>query len=359
MEISLYIEYYILIITLTILFSMFIDFIIGDPEIKYHPVMLIGITINWLKTKLITGKSKLDKILGIILLTLVVLFFCVPIYLFQIFIWWILNIWNLNGWQNADLIIILIFSFIMGFILKWTFAIKNLGNATLPIGKALESGDLEKARSDLSLIVRRNTETLDKSHIISATVECIAESSTDAVISVFWFFMMGNLIGILIFTFLHSHIFWLFFGVPFAYLFRIINTADSIVGYKDTENINIGWFSAKMDDYSNFIPTRITSLFMLIAGKFLRKDVNNGFKNLKSYRNITESINAGWTMSIMAGLLNVQLEKIDNYKLGFPIRPLTSKDIKIAYNIIFLTILLFILIISGITILIIYLIFLV
>ncbi|MFX1258948.1 MAG: cobalamin biosynthesis protein [Promethearchaeota archaeon] len=359
MDLSLLIDHFILIIILTIVFSVLIDFIVGDPHFKYHPVMLIGMTINWLKSKFRTGKSKLDKFLGILLLLFVILIFCIPLFLFQISFWWIWNIWNPIGWKNPDLISLLIFTLGMGFILKWAFAVKNLGDSTRPIGEALKRGDLETARSYLSSIVRRELKTLDESHIISATVECIAESSTDAVISVFWFYLMGSLIGGLIFTFFHSHFFWLLLGIPAAYIFRIINTADSVVGYKDPEHINIGWFSAKMDDFSNYIPTRLTVLFMLVAGKIMRKDVRNAWKILKSDKNITESVNAGWTMSTMAGLLKVQLEKIGNYKLGVSIRPLSPDDIKTALNIIKLTIYLFILIISTIIILIIFSIFII
>lgn len=356
MDITIFIDYYIIITILTIFFSFLFDFIIGDPHSKYHPVMLIGKTISWLKYKFRTGNSKLDRFLGVILLILVILLFCIPIYMFQILFWWGWSIWDMIGWQVPNIVNLLVYTVIMGFILKWTFAVKNLGDATLPIGEVLKRDDLEKARSYLSLIVRRDTESLEKTHIISATVECIAESSTDAVTSVFWFYLIGNLLGVIIIIIFQDNVSWLFLGVPFAYIFRIINTADSIVGYKDQENINIGWFSAKMDDFSNYIPTRLTVLFMLLAGKIMKKDVKNAWNILKSDKNITESINAGWTMSTMAGLLNVQLEKIGNYKLGVPIRPLELDDIKTAYKIIQLTVIFFVLIISAIIILIIHII---
>ncbi len=236
----------------------------------------------------------------------------------------------------------------MGFILKWSFAVKNLGDVTLPISEALKQNNLEKARTELSLIVRRETKELEKKHILSATIECIAESSTDAVTSVFWFYLMGNLLGIIIFTYFHIHFMWLFLGIPFAYAFRIINTADSIVGYKDLENINIGWFSARMDDFSNYFPTRLTVIFMLFAGLLMKKKVKNAWKILKLEKSNTESVNAGWTMSTMAGLLNIQLEKIGYYKLGIPNKTLEPYDINTAYKLIRLTVILFILTISTI-----------
>lgn len=348
MDFTLYSDCFIIINCLILLFSLIIDMIIGDPHFKNHPVMHIGNLINWLKTKLRTGKSKLDKILGIVLLILVILIFCIPIYLFQIIIWWFWNIWAISDWDIPNLINFLTFSALMGFVLKWSFAVKNLGDVTLPISEALKQNNLEKARTELSLIVRRETKELEKKHILSATIECIAESSTDAVTSVFWFYLMGNLLGIIIFTYFHIHFMWLFLGIPFAYAFRIINTADSIVGYKDLENINIGWFSARTDDFSNYFPTRLTVIFMLFAGLLMKKKVKNAWKILKLEKNNTESVNAGWTMSTMAGLLNIQLEKIGYYKLGIPIKTLEPYDINTAYKLIRLTVILFILTISTI-----------
>ncbi len=356
MDFSIFIDNFLVIMLLILIFSLLIDAIMGDPHWKYHPVMLIGQTISGLKNKLRTNKPTIDKLLGIIFLITVFLIFLTPIFLFQIIFWWIWNIWDPNNWNNLSLVNILIYCLVMGFILKWSFAIKNLGDSTKTIGESLNQGDLESARSDLSLIVRRDTESLEEPYIISATVECIAESSTDSVISVFWFFLIGNLFGILVFTYIHSNVLWLFLGIPSAYMFRIINTADSIVGYKDSEHINIGWFSARMDDFSNYIPTRLTVLFMLLAGKIMKKDVKEAMHILKSDRKNTESVNAGWTMGTMAGLLNVQLEKKENYKLGVPNRALVPKDIKTAYRIILLTVYLFIFFLSLVIILIVFLI---
>ncbi|MFX1364322.1 MAG: adenosylcobinamide-phosphate synthase CbiB [Promethearchaeota archaeon] len=357
MDIALFPSYFILLVILTIFFSVIIDFIIGDPHLKYHPVNIIGNVINWLKLRLKCDKRILDKIFGVFLLVFAFLIFCIPLFLVQVFIWWIWKIWDSSSLNNINFLDILLISFIFGFILKWSFAIKNLGDTTIPIGEHLKHGDIEKAKKELSFIVRRDTETLDNSHIISAAVEVIAESSTDAVTSVFWFFLIGNLLGASFFTYIHHHVFWLFLGIPSAYIFRIINTADSIVGYKDSENIDIGWFSARMDDLSNFFPTRLTVLLLLLAGKILKKDVKNAWKILKSDKNHTESVNGGWTMGTMAGLLNVQLEKIGSYKLGISNKTLRPEDIRTTFRIVRLAALLFIVILSIIIILIMFLIF--
>jgi adenosylcobinamide-phosphate synthase len=226
--------------------------------------------------------------------------------------------------------------------LKWSFAIKYLGTVTKPIYLALKKGDIEDARKRLSYIVRRDTAELDEILIISACVEVIAESSTDSVISVIWFYLIGNLIAFSIYLFLSPSIMWLFWGIPSAYLFRIINTGDSIVGYKDKENINIGYASARLDDFSNFIPTRLTVLYMLFMSIFYQMDTKNGWRILKMDKNKTESLNAGWTMSTMAGLLNIQLEKKNYYKLGISNRNPIPYDIIRSYKLIRSTAIIFI-----------------
>ncbi|MFW9987923.1 MAG: CobD/CbiB family cobalamin biosynthesis protein, partial [Candidatus Odinarchaeota archaeon] len=258
-----YSKYLIIIPPLILIIALLFDLTMGDPEKKYHPVQLIGKTINKLKKVLWTGKNGRDKLSGFLLIIITFLLFGGIIYLIQHLLWNFLNLFKFQNNLVLELIMVILFSIITGFLLKWSFAIKYLGTVTKPIYEALIKEDLNDARKKLSYIVRRDTAELDEIHIISACVEVIAESSTDSAISVIWFYLFGNLIGISIYLFLSHSFLWLFLGIPSAYLFRIINTGDSIVGYKDPENINIGYASAKLDDFSNFLPTRITVFFML------------------------------------------------------------------------------------------------
>ena len=116
-----------------------------------------------------------------------------------------------------------------------------MGQYTKPIAKALKKNDLAEARKWLPYIVRRDPNTLNERQIISAAVESIAESTTDGITAPFFFFAL--------------------FGVPGAFAYRVVNTLDSMVGYKNAENKNIGWFSAKLDTITNYIPATINSLF--------------------------------------------------------------------------------------------------
>jgi len=336
-------NYFIIVMVGSALFAIMFDALIGDPHKKWHPVNVIGNLLNDFKRRLLTGHARRDKFYGILLILFVALLMGGAFFAFQVATWGLLGIWD-SSLQDGSLIqlaLVVIYSLLMGFGLKWTFAIRNLGDETTPIMNALQTGNLEEARSRLSMIVRRDTKVLDESHVISAVVEVIAESATDGITSVFWYYFKGCFIGVLLFKigeFLtpswEGNYLWLFLGIPFAYLFRTINTADSIVGYKDPENINIGWFTAKMDNISHVISTPLTVGCMLLVGKLLKLDAKNGRKILREDRKKTSSSNAGWTIGVTAGLLNVQLEKIGHYKLGNLDRPLIPADIRISFRVV-------------------------
>jgi len=161
---------------------------------------------------------------------------------------------------------------------------------------------------------------LTRQHIISAAVETIAEGTTDGITSPFFYFAL--------------------FGVPGAVAFRVVNTLDSMVGYKDQDHINIGWFSAKMDTIANYIPARLTAILMMLAALLLRENWRKSWRILQRDRKNTESPNAGWTISIMAGALNIQLEKPGFYKIGDN-NDLSPTHIRKALRIMVLTAILF------------------
>ncbi|WP_371804122.1 adenosylcobinamide-phosphate synthase CbiB [Candidatus Lokiarchaeum ossiferum] len=353
MELLLIQDVYITFISLTAIWAIIIDLIIGDPNFKFHPVMLIGKSISFFKSKLRTGNQKRDKLNGILLIFIVILIFCSISIGIQIGVWKFWNFQNIDPNYAPKFWELGIITFLLGFLLKWTFAIKNLGDVTKPIQNFLENDALEQAQEKLSWIVRRNTKILDEQHIISASVEVIAESSTDAVTSVFWFYFMGGLLGFIL-SILTNGSFFLFLPIGFAYLYRIINTGDSVVGYKDEENINIGWFSAKSDDVANFIPTRLTVMCMFIIGFLMKLNISNAKFILKRDARTLESMNAGWTMGLMAGLLDVQLEKPGSYILGDKNRDLKPADIFLSYKCTRLSMLLFIILFGLISLLIIW-----
>jgi adenosylcobinamide-phosphate synthase len=155
---------------------------------------------------------------------------------------------------------------------------------------------LVEARKWLPFIVRRDPNTLDEKHITSAAVESIAESTTDGITAPFFFFAI--------------------FGVAGAFAYRVINTLDSMVGYKNVEYGNIGWFSANLDTLANYIPARLTAYLMVAASYLLGESWRESLRILQRDKGKTSSVNAGWTISAMAGALNTQLEKQGYYTLG-------------------------------------------
>ena len=171
-----------------------------------------------------------------------------------------------------------------------------MGQYTKPIAAALKNNDLAGARKWLPYIVRRDPNSLNERQIVSAAVESIAESTTDGITAPFFFFAL--------------------FGVPGAFAYRVINTLDSMVGYKNAEYKNIGWFSAKLDTITNYIPARITAYLMVASAMLLGMNWRESWRILQRDKHKTSSPNAGFTISAMAGALNIQLEKQGCYKLG-------------------------------------------
>jgi adenosylcobinamide-phosphate synthase len=262
--------------------AFLIDIVFGELPDRIHPTLWMGKITDYLKPKLKNEKPRVEKINGVLLCLLLIILFAVPAY-FVLF--WIREF---LGWLPYILA--------SAIILKTSFAIKCMRQYTLPVADAVEKGDYDRAKQLLPFIVRRSPKELTKGHIISAAVETIAEGTTDGITSPFFYFAL--------------------FGVPGAVAFRVVNTLDSMVGYKDQAHINIGWFSAKTDTIANYIPARLTAVLMMLAALLLREDWKESWRILQRDRKNTASVNAGWTISAMAGALNIQLEKPGFYKIG-------------------------------------------
>lgn len=270
-------------ISLVVMFlALLIDLMFGDPPDKFHPTAWMGKLAAFLKPHLRARNSKVEKINGVLLAVFVICIFSIPVYVVLLVIQ-----------QHLPLAVHVV---VAAIILKLTFAVKGMKRASLGVATALKCGDVRKARRHLSYIVRRDTSKLDQKLVLSATVESIGESTVDGITSAFFYFVL--------------------FGVPGAVAFRVVNTLDSVVGYRDPEHVNIGWFSAKLDSVLNFLPARLTAGLMLIAASLLGEDRRNSWRILRRDRDKTASVNAGWPMSAMAGALRIKLEKLEHYTLG-------------------------------------------
>jgi adenosylcobinamide-phosphate synthase len=191
---------------------------------------------------------------------------------------------------------------------------------------ALEKNDLEGARRNLSYIVSRNTSTLDNQHILSGTIESIGESVVDGIVAPLFYYS--------------------FFGPSGAVGYRVVNTLDSMIGYKDKYHLNIGWMSAKVDTILNYVPARLCAMLMILSARIVGADWKNSVQVLGTDHHNTCSVNAGYPMSTMAGALRIKLEKIDEYTLGSELEPLSIEKCRTAIKIMKVTTIVFCLLVS-------------
>jgi adenosylcobinamide-phosphate synthase len=295
--------------TLILFIALLIDAVFGEVPDRVHPTVWMGKVITFLKPRIRSPSARREKAGGMLLALFVMALFAVPAFPILFLVRQFL------GWASYILV--------AAVVLKMTFAVKCMGKYTLPIERALEAGDVDKAKGFLHYIVRRDPATLDERHVISAAVESIAESTTDGVASPFIYFAL--------------------FGVPGAVAYRAVNTLDSMVGYRDAAHLNIGWFSAKLDTIANYIPTRLAAALMILSAVLLGEDWRGSCRIIQRDRRRIQSVNAGWTIAAMAGALDTQLEKPGDYKLGDD-HGLSPGHIRRALRMMYVTVILFALI---------------
>jgi len=292
-----------------------IDFLFGEPSNKHHPVAWLGKLIGFFIPKLKesdNNSAKKEKENGTIFSISLVITFSLAIHF--------LTFTSLHLLGSIAIIIVL------ALILKITIAIRSMEDSAGSIVDALERRDMHSARYNLSMIVRRETKNLDEQHVLSGTIECISESTVDGIVSPLFFYS--------------------FFGPAGAFIYRVINTLDSMVGYFDNYYKDIGYMSARLDTVANYLPARITALLMVISASIIGADWKNSMQILQRDHNKTLSPNAGYPMATMAGALRIKLEKIGHYSLGEGYEDTTIEKCLAAISIMKLTMILFCIIFS-------------
>ena len=294
---------------LALCLAVVLDIALGEPPPPIHPTVWMGrlIEIGYRFGRSL--RPSMQKAWGVVLVVGVVAVFALAAYvLLQV----------VYGLFTEPLQIL-----ITAVLLKCTFSIRRMREYALDLASAVRRNDYAEARSILRHVVRRDPATLTDTQVISAGVETVAEGMGDGIASPLFYYAL--------------------FGVPGAFAYRAINTLDSMVGYKDPEFLNLGWFSAKLDSLANWLPARLASILMLLAGRLLGESASRGWRILLRDRNRTESWNAGWLMSAMAGLLGVRLEKPGFYTLGDPDQQLNYSHLTRAVRIMTADTILFIL----------------
>ena len=311
----------ILIPIFAVILALVLDFCFGDPKNRYHPTVWMGRLMGKLVPYARSINPLIEKINGMALLVLVVTIVSILILSFSSTLKYVESL-DLNGIYKILFLSLSVIS--VGILLKTTIAIKGMENHASKIMNALSKNDLDDARAKLSMIVKRNTKNLDKQHIISATLESISENIVDGITGPLFYYSIFGLVG--------------------AFVYRTVNTADSMMGYKTEIFRNVGWFAANCDKILNFLPSRLTSLVMVLSCIILKKDWRHSIHIMKRDGSKTESPNAGYPMATLAGALGIKFEKMEHYVLGDGNSEISERHFKSAISIMKITSILFVLI---------------
>ena len=298
---------------LAIASGFILDLIFGDPHWLPHPICLIGNLIAYMEKLLrkIFGSNESNLLVGGLALVLIVttVSFSVPYFILK--------------WAGS---ISPLFVFVLETIMFYQiFATKCLENESMKVYTELKKGDLAAARKQLSWIVGRDTQDLSDEEVTKAAVETVAENTADGIIAPMFFMFIG--------------------GAPLAFLYKSINTMDSMVGYKNEKYLYFGRCAAKLDDIANYIPARLAGIFMIAASFFLNYDYKEAAKIFMRDRYNHLSPNSAQTESVCAGALNIQLggghfyfgKFVPKDTIGDDIRPVKADDIKSINNLMYLT----------------------
>ncbi len=260
--------------------ALLVDRLAGDPDSRLHPVALLGRLISW------WGKPEkwpvgTRKFFGALMWVLTIIIFALPFFLVSIALPWYLYL------------------VCAPFLLKICFAWRALEEHTSRVVIATRQ-DLTLARAQVERMVSRDSGSLTREQVLSAGYESMSENLVDSIISPLFFFGLAGITG--------------------AAVYRAANTMDAMLGYKD-ERVDLGWWSARMDDILNYIPARITGLLLLLyfasRGRF-----RPAYECLKRDGKKRPGYNGGIPMAIIAGGTGVQFEKPGVYTIGPGVRSL-------------------------------------
>lgn len=285
-----------LLILLPLLLGWLLDFMLGDPAWLPHPVVGFGKMISWGERCLNRGTHRMAKG-AVMAVALIVLIY--------------LAVWGLKRWIPHVILWLVLDTVIVFYCLAGTTLIREVREVFLALDRSLDEGRRQVAR-----IVGRDTSRLTAQEVRTAALETLAENLNDGVIApLFWFALLGT---------------------PGMMAYKMVNTLDSMVGYRTERYKDFGCWAARMDDVAGFVPARLTALLMVIASgrwslvKFVLK---NGRRHA--------SPNSGYPEAALAGILDCRFggphyyygELFDKPYIGTNDRPLTTADMRTATRI--------------------------
>ncbi|MBI3319585.1 MAG: cobalamin biosynthesis protein CobD [Candidatus Omnitrophica bacterium] len=283
------------------------DLLIGDPRWFPHPVRGMGLAIHW-GERILRRTIPLERLAGAVLTAIIV-------GASYALTWWLLRIAQSSS---------PVWGFLAGVVLLFScLSTKDLAGESAQVLKALEADDLPRARQWVARIVGRDTSDLDVPDITRATIETIAESTLDGIVSPLCYVVLG--------------------GVPLAVAYKAVNTLDSMIGHRSARYIQFGWAAAKLDTLANWIPARACA-FLLTAAAWLCRD-RAGAAWRCAWRDGSGGPvpNAGIPEAAMAGALGVRVGGTNWYEgravampsMGDPIRPLEPPRIREAIRLMY------------------------
>ncbi len=269
-----------------VLIAVAIDLALGDPGNRWHPVAWLGRIIDVGARRLMRGSPvRLLVAGGALTISVTALAGAAG---------WLLA-WIAGALGGPGLLL-------EALALKSTLALRGLAEAAWGVAAELAHGDLAAARAAVGHhLVSRPTAALDQGHIASAAIESVAENLTDAFVAPLCFYLL--------------------FGLPGAAIYRAVNTADAMIGYRQGSLEHFGKIAARLDDLLTLVPARLAGYAMVLGAKLVGQEARRALALMRRDRRRTASPNAGWTMAAMAGALGVVLEKPEHYRLGDGLLP--------------------------------------
>jgi len=285
-----------------LLLALLIDRIFGDPHWLWgyipHPIVFFGQMISWfdtfsnrsdfsLKRRYLYGWLVIAALLGS-----------------AVGIGWLLTKIYCSCWPIVNL-------FLEAVTVSFFLTQKSLTDHVMTVCKALEEGGIEQGRSAVSMIVGRDTQMLDASGVCRAAIESLAENSSDGIIApIFWYVISG---------------------LPGLLGYKMLNTADSMIGHKNERYAAFGFASARLDDIANYIPARLTGILIVLVSLFTNGNdaAKRAWRVMLYDAGHHHSPNSGWPESAFAGALNIRLSGPRYYgtkRLDEPFQNIEGKE---------------------------------
>ncbi|MCM1311903.1 MAG: adenosylcobinamide-phosphate synthase CbiB [Bacteroides sp.] len=332
---------YLIILILPLITGWILDYMFGDPERLPHPVVLFGRIISFGEKRLNKGRHKKIKggvfavacILGVYILLQQGLSWCLQYAPF------IFSTNQQHGMAIPSSLFILLYVAICSILIFYCLAGKTLRKEVRMTFKAVDRST-EEGRRQVGRIVGRDTSELTPQEIRTAALETLAENLSDGVIApLFWLFLLG---------------------VPGMMAYKMVNTLDSMIGYQNERYKDFGCWAAKIDDFANYVPARLTAILMILAScivchnKSCKQESGGCMKNISAMKRLKLSFafvahfgpqhaspNSGWPEAALASILNCRFGGPHNYfgeyfykpYIGTNPRPLTTGDMYLSLRV--------------------------